>query len=122
MRLGGGYRNEAGYWAGQIGRLLKADDMQCVGWLVEAMQQWAKAWVLTIMERTSGQKAVTPQPDTRPWATMAVACLAAVPAILRAHHHLEGPAGVLSHGGRLVLRAGATQSPGASGAGACSTG
>jgi hypothetical protein len=45
VRLGSCYRNEAGYWADQIGRVLKADDVQCVGWLVEAMQQWARAWV-----------------------------------------------------------------------------
>jgi len=68
VRLGSGYRSEAGYWAGQIGPGLKADDIQRIGWLLEdvagspwlpeAMQQWAKAWALTIMELTNGQKAL----------------------------------------------------------------
>ena len=68
VRLGSGYRNEAGYWATQVGPDLKADDMQRIGWLLEdvvssawlpeGMQQWATAWGLTIMELTSGEKAL----------------------------------------------------------------
>ena len=61
-RLGSSYRGEADYWAGQIECGLDTDDMQCIAWLLEEVaacpllpdpiQQWAKAWTVTIDELT----------------------------------------------------------------------
>jgi hypothetical protein len=61
-RLGSGHRGEADYWAGQIESGLDADDMQRIAWLLEdvaaspllpdPIQQWAKAWTVTIDDLT----------------------------------------------------------------------
>jgi hypothetical protein len=66
-RLGSGYRDQAGYWAGQVGPRLAAGDVQSIAWLLEdvagspwlpePMQQWARAWAMTIRELTSGHDA-----------------------------------------------------------------
>ena len=40
----------------RIGWLL--EDVVSSAWLPEGMQQWATAWGLTIMELTSGEKAL----------------------------------------------------------------
>ncbi len=57
-RLGSGYRNEADYWAGQVGFGLDADAMQSVAWLLEdvagspwlpdPLEQRASVWARTI--------------------------------------------------------------------------
>lgn len=63
-RLGSGYREEADYWAGQVGSGLDADAMHSIAWLLEdvagspwlpdPLQQWASAWATTIKELTNG--------------------------------------------------------------------
>jgi hypothetical protein len=67
-RLGSGYRNEAGYWAGQVGSGLNADALQSIAWLLEEvagspwlsepLQQWASAWARTIRELTDDHEPV----------------------------------------------------------------
>jgi hypothetical protein len=66
-RLGSDYRNEAGYWADQVGWGLDAGDMQLIAWLLEEVagspllpdpvQQWAGAWARTIRELTGDHEA-----------------------------------------------------------------
>jgi hypothetical protein len=66
-RLGSGYREEADYWAGQVGSGLDADDMQTIAWLLEDVAgspwlpdpigQWARAWATTIKELSGLQEA-----------------------------------------------------------------
>jgi hypothetical protein len=66
-RLGSGYRNEASYWADQVGWGLDAGDMQLVAWLLEdvagspllpdPLQQWAGAWARSIRELTDDYEA-----------------------------------------------------------------
>ena len=66
-RLGSGDRDQAGYWADQVGPRLAAGDVQIIAWLLEdvagspwlpePMQQWARAWTTTIRELTSGHDA-----------------------------------------------------------------
>ena len=65
--LGSGYRDQAGYWASQVGLGLDADDMQVIAWLLEdvagspwmakPLQQWASAWAMTLREYTHDQEA-----------------------------------------------------------------
>jgi len=67
VRLGSGYRNEAGYWASQVGPGLNASDVHSIAslledvagspWLPEPMQQWARAWTATIRDLTDYQGA-----------------------------------------------------------------
>lgn len=65
--LGSDYRDQAGYWAGQVDLGLDAGDMQIIAWLLEdvagspwmaePLQQWASAWAMTIRELTHDQEA-----------------------------------------------------------------
>jgi hypothetical protein len=64
--LGSGYRDQAGYWASQVGFGMDAGDMQTIAWLLEdvagspwmadPLQQWASAWAMTIRELTHDQE------------------------------------------------------------------
>jgi hypothetical protein len=66
-RLGSSYREEADYWAGQVGPDLAAEDLQRIAWLLEdvagslwlpnPIEQWATAWTAAIEELTSRQEA-----------------------------------------------------------------
>ena len=66
-RLGSGYRNEADYWAGQVGSGLDADAMQSIAWLLEdvasspwlpdPLEQRASSWARTIRELTDDHEA-----------------------------------------------------------------
>jgi hypothetical protein len=64
--LSSGYRNQAGYWASQVGPDLQPSDAWNIAslledvagspWLSRPMEQWARAWMGTIEELTQVQE------------------------------------------------------------------